>query len=273
MVKDNNIETYEDEINLWQLFLIIKKRIILFTSITLLILALGILYTIISPPIYTVSNVLIVPQASTTENLYDLRVGNIINLIEIKSLLSNFNDKSALSQKKEIVSETDAKNIFKIKVKQIKDSNLLQIDVDTMVKESGKVFIDNLPKYIFSRDFVSKRVSDQKQLIKKNIQDLETFMNDPLLKLKIKKGNIIVDPLSFKNLYEQYNNYKVSLEWLDKGDFVTLSGKTYLPEKSSKSKKAIICILSLLTGIFLGIIIIFIVEGISNAKQKYKNLY
>jgi capsular polysaccharide biosynthesis protein len=256
--------------NFYHLLIIIKKRIIFLVLITIIIFAIGVSYAFFSQPIFTVSNVIVAPQASSQGTLYAFQFGNIINVTEIKSLLKNFNEPySAYERISEVVGSSDAKNIVKVKSTLIRDSNLLLIDVDTKDKESGRKFVEKLPEYIISRNFTAKRISDQEQIIKKNIEDLKSFIENPLLKMKISKGTIIVDPLTFKNLFEQYNNYIISLERLEKGDFVALAGKTLLPDRPSKPHKLLISALSLLMGLIISLILIFIAEAFS--KENFEN--
>jgi len=280
MNDNENIQTNTNEIDLLQLFGIIRKRIMLFLIVTLLIFATGLIYAVASKPIYTVSNLIVIPVSPLMYNISNIQakpqthsVPNVqaqpldrfITLSEVKSILLELDNINNPSKLKSLIGEKAAQNIRNIKITPIKDSSLVQVDVDTIDVASAVALIDRFPQYIKSKQFIVDRIDLVRGITLKNMEDLKKLMDEHMAIKNQKNKMLIIDPANYHSVIENYNQYSFVLQEINKGNIVTLADETVLPERPSKPKKSLICILSLLTGLFTGLISILIAEAFSRA--------
>lgn len=261
MNPENN--SYQDEeINLYDFWLTLKKKWLVILIVTFISTGLAVSYAFLAPKVYRVHNILI----------QDVEVFNLSEMAATVTVLDKLNNLTDLEKQKVFnilgINNGNFKEIKNIKSSEIKGSSALWVDIDTTDRKAGVELMDTLPKIISSNPNITNKIKTQKALIRKNMEDLKTIINNPVMSLKLSRDAVVYLPsIDLYALREKYNNFNLLMEKIDKGQFVSLAWKTELPQNPVKPKKALSILIGLVMGCFLGILIAFFMERVTKERS------
>lgn len=282
-MKDKTIPYFDDEtINIYDIWLSVKKRKWIVFTIILLSFICFLLYSVLTPDVYKSSNVLVMSldkdflAFSTDKETIDSSV-SIINMLEIKSALTLF-EKLSKEQQATILGlrGADKKAFRDIKISDIKGDRgqieQLKVEVDTLDKDVGVNIINALTDYVNTLPFIKKRIDYRKKILQKNGEELKKIIDDPIHQLNL-PDNIIVSEIliSMYDLRKVYNKITYAVDELEKAKLVMQAGKTHLPEKPYKPKRVIIASIGLIAGAFIGIFFVIFLEWIASSRLEYES--
>jgi hypothetical protein len=262
----------DDEINLYDLWLVLKKKWLVILTVIFISTGLALSYAFLFPKVYRVHNILLF-------NIYQLRDGEILNQTEMAgavSVLNKLNDLDDLETLKIFsllgINDENFKTIKSIKSSEIKGSSALWVDIDTTDRKTGVTLMEALPRVVLSNPNITNKLITQKALIKKNMDDLKAIINNPMMSLKLSRDTVVYLPsIDLYALREKYNHLNMIMEKIDKGQLISLAWKTETPRKAIKPKKAISILIGLIAGCFLGIFIAFFMEWITKEQHIHSN--
>ena len=254
----------DDEIDLYDLWLGLKKRwvIILLTVVTCL--AAGIVSIALAPEVYRVSNTLTfiqgfesIKQSDITAAIDDLnRLKNHPEEINLQLLSMNVDDLA---------------EIRSIKSSEINGSGVIQVDIETLDNSAGVALMEALPGYIQSVLSIATKLENEKALTKKNIEDLKAIIDNPVKDLNLPSNTVVyVSSMDLYTLREKYNQLLMTMESIESIEgkpLVSFAWKTEPPSKPFKPSTKLIVSLSLVMGCFLGIFLAFFLEWTTNARR------
>lgn len=251
----------DDEIDLYDLWLVLKKRKITVILIVLVSLCAAGFYVVLAPRVYRVSNILVltqplelIKQAELIAAIADLDELLKLNKIKAAHLLG--------------IQVGDLNGIGSIKASEIKGSSVLRVNIETLHSSAGIALMEALPQYIQSSPNVASKLGMEKALMEKNRKDLKAIIENPTKDLKLPSNTVVYVPsIDLYTLREKYNLLIMMMEKIEEGQIVTLASKTELPTDPYEPKKSMIVFLCLIMGCLLGIFIAFFMEWVSNAKQ------
>jgi sulfur relay (sulfurtransferase) DsrF/TusC family protein len=270
--KVNNLQQpyyYEDdEIDLYELWLILKKRKkVIFISV-LFFLIIGILYCAFTLPTYRATHVF-----RKTE----------ISIGVFKSLTNQLEEK--LKNKDYIAlaklincSPEEAKTLSSISIESSRKSkDLFTLTIEGYNPTTFKNIDKNIESFFKSSPVVRENLNAEKELLLQQLKDYSSKLNSlqkeaNLLKKKILKGNIKTlgfNPLDIDNSILEIKakiselNYK--LQNLKPFETVTF----YVSDKPVKPKKELVIAVSIITGLFIGIFLAFFFEWLENVRKRY----
>jgi len=260
--KNKNVQCDDhDTISIYEFWLIIRQRRWLIFIITLIFFGFSLLYAFLQPRVYKVSNVVQAP--------YKIK----INMVDIEAnalLLKNLPGKQlakTLNFEGSVIEDIRDIQISKV----LGDTESLKIQVDTTDPDSGVKMINALVTYLDELPFVQKQVERQKKLLKSNRDDLEKIISDPLSILDLPDKTIISELLpSLYDLKVRYNQMTRDIRELEEGGFMTLAGKTFVPDAPYKPRRRLLAELGLFAGILIGIFFAVFMEWMVNSRREYE---
>ncbi len=262
MGKDKNNDNYHDEdINLYDLLLTLKRKWLIILIVTSVSTGLAFSYTLLTKKVYRVHNILIFNQ------MQDGDIFSQAELSETVTTLDKLNKMSDLEKDKiQILSmlgmrEKDLKKISEIKATDIKGSSALWVDIDTVDRQTGVDLMEALPGFILLNPSIVNKLKMQKSLMTKNRDDLKAIIENPVTNIKLSRDTVVYLPsIDLYTLREKYNRIITILEKMESGQLVSLAWKTELPKIPFKPRKIQSILIGLIMGLFLGVIITFIME-------------
>ena len=252
---------HDDEIDLYDLLLVLKKRKLAILLVVLVTLGIAIAYVVLTPKIYRVSNTLIPNQMIGAVKQSDLTAA-IDELNELKNVR-----KEKMAQLLNMHVD-DLNKIVNIKTSVSKGSSVIQVDVETLDSSAGIVLMEALPGYIQSVPSIAINLEREKALTEKNMQDLKVIIDNPVKDLNLPSNTVVYVPsIDLYTLREKYNRLIMTMENIEEKQLVSFAWKTEPPLKPFKPRTKLIVSLSLVMSCLLGAVIAFLMEWVSNSKQ------
>jgi len=243
----------DDELNFYELWRIVWKRRRVVMIVTLLSLIGAGLYVSFSREVFKVENELVLSK-----------IGNVqLSSSEVKWIIQVLNDMPPEQQAKELGMEVGAiKNIIKIKASDLKGSNIVKLEIETLNREIGMSVMQILPHYIMTRPYIMKMIEREKGLLNLNMNALRKIIDDPSARLRLSTSHtIIYSPLlDIYSCNEKYNQLTTDLNKFEKKELVVFVRKTIFPLKPYKPEKLLIVSIGLIGGILIGIFMALIME-------------
>ena len=278
MNKDS-IKIFEDDtISIYQLLLVLKKRIVLISIVALAVPCMVSLYILLTPNVYKVSNMLIVnPNFLNFDNSNDnnkdiendqkvLSVLDIKPSIDVLETLSRNQQKELLKVSDEIINA-----LIDIRVNIIKETNSLRISFDTLDGNQGVKLMNALQSYLNNLPIIQKILSLRIELLAKNKIDLEKIIADSFEGVKLDGEEVVADGLpSLYSIKEKYNRVESSIKELEKREVLLFVDATYSPEKPYKPNKVFLILAGIFIGVFSGYFLGMFMEWLQIVKQ-YKD--
>jgi len=258
----------EDEIDLYELWLTIKKRRTLIFSIVFIFLLLSIIYCFIATPIYRSEFVI---------------QSNIISSFQIKKYIDNLSyllKERRYHELKSKLNISDIEDIKKISASIPRNQkNLVVITIEVIEPSLIKKTEKNILNFINNLDEVKEEIFLKKEELKKIIANLKEQIKD-LENLReniyqnrnfLSKYNIELNPLeinlAIKDLKNELAQRETQLALL-KG--ATLAVEAIVPQKPAKPKKNLIIVVTTITAFFFGIFLAFFLEWLEQARRRYQ---
>ena len=276
-------ETLDDEIDLYELWLVLKRRKFYVFGFLILFSVAGLLYAFLSPEVYRNSALVALPSV-------ELKNGErreIVSFSTTTSILKLLGDELQKGEYDKLARE------LQLPLSVVKSLDSLTVS-STERRESGKrVFLveldgrepsllpkvlSSLVNYLNSNPFVSKQIEEQRRIIKQQLQEigreLPKLENEvKLLKEKILKSQIKVlgfDPTAIDRNLILMRAKKLNLEYILSAGihgyevvYSTVSGKPVKPNRP------LVVAVSAVTGLFFGIFVAFFVEWLENARRRF----
>jgi capsular polysaccharide biosynthesis protein len=268
----------EDEIDLYELWLVIKRRktIILLTLIAVFLFA--ILYVSFTEKIYTVENYLAIPNIVVNNN--NNNNNNLISLQDVSSLIERVSKQDKdfyLVFLKFSNEEYDA--LKKISASVVKGGTSIKISIDLTEPKLADNILQKLSAYLNDVDLFKKAIALTKERLEKDraaiLENIKTY--DMIIKKLRENGKeslyLGFDPsqslLASKSRLVLIENTLKNFQQLAQFSYIQ---KTFIPSKPSKPKKMLILVVSIVTGSILGVLIAFFKEWIETAKKKFEEI-
>jgi len=252
---------HDDEIDLYDLWLVLKKRKLMILLIVLVTLGLAIAYATLAQKVYRVSNNLILNQMVGSIKQSELTAA-IDELNELKNLRK---EKTAQLLSMHV---DDLDKIINIKASVSKGSGVVRVDIETLDNSAGIALMEALPGYIQSVPSIAINLEMEKALTEKNMEDLKAIIDNPVKDLNLPSNTVVYVPsIDLYTLREKYNQLVITMENIEEKQLVSFAWKTEPPLKPFKPKIILIVSLSLVMSCLLGAVIAFLMEWVSNSKQ------
>ncbi|TYB30947.1 MAG: hypothetical protein FXF47_06645 [Candidatus Mcinerneyibacterium aminivorans] len=276
-------QTYEDEINIWELLVILAKRKKIIIVVTLSFFILSIIYSLLATPQYEVSAKLTPKKEGQTKSLNMGSLGSISSLIggNVGGLFSSGNLQTIQQtlESSDFIFYLDEKYkimnvLIKEKDEKIKKENLLQTyqnSISINLNEKSKSLTIKLKHekpvkaYMLMKDLL-KGLNEF--ITKKQYQESKEMVD--VLKEKINKTK---DPLLKSELTKLWSNEtkKMLYSKINKHSLYRVLESPYVPEKRTKPKRKLIVIISTFLGFFISIFLVFFMEFIEKSKEDPEN--
>jgi len=259
----------DDEIDLYELWLILKKRKKVIFISTLVFLIVGTLYCFLTPPTYRATHVFRKTVISTgvfkslanqlEEKLKNKDYKSLAELIDC-----SLNEAKTISSISIETSRRRSKNLFTLEVEGQNPSLLKNIDkdIESFFKSSPAV----KEKLNIERELLSQQLNDYSSRLASLQKEANT------IKKKILAGNIKTlgfNPLdidkSILEIKSKISELNYKLQNLKPFETVTF----YVSDKPVKPKKKLVIAVSIITGLFIGIFLAFFFEWLENVRKRY----
>ena len=272
--KEEQIVYYqEDEIDLYELWLILKKRWKIILSTLAVFLILSAFYIFITKPVYSTNFFIKIPTAYVSpDEVQDLiqRLSEALkeqNTDKLKNLLE--------------LPEEKLKNIKSINASKIRNNKkVIKIELETLDPSLIPEISQAILSYTNKNRYISEKISAEKEKLKEILTETQKKLTEmeqtkEFILKSIKSGkvqNIGFNPLELDEkilkIKQKITNLKIQLKNL-KG--FEISVEPSIPEKPGKPKKALILAVASASGLFLGIFLAFFLEWLENARKRYSS--
>lgn len=251
----------DDEIDLYDLWLVLKKRKLTILLVVLVTLGIAIAYATLAQKVYRVSNNLILTQMVGAVKHSELTAA-IDELNELKNVRK---EKTAQLLSMQV---DDLDKIRNITASVIKGSGVIRVDIETLDNSAGITLMEALPGYIQSVPSIAINLEMKKALTEKNMEDLKAIIDNPVKDLNLPSNTVVYVPsIDLFILREKYNHMIMMIEKIKKGELVSLAWKTEPPATHYGPKMSTSIILGFVLGLFLGIVVALFMEWSDNARR------
>ena len=262
MEKTTLDERYQDdEIDLYDLWLVLKKRKLTILLVVLVTLGLAIAYVALTSKIFRVSNTLIPNQM----------IGSI-KQSELTAAIDDLNELMNLRKEKAAqllnMKVDDLNKIKNIKASVIKGLSVVRVDIEALDSSAGVALMEALPGYIQSVPSIAINLEMEKALTEKNMQDLKVIIDNPMKDLNLPSNTVVYVPsIDLYTLREKYNHLTMIIENIEEKPLVSFAWETEPPLKPFKPNIKLIVSLSLVMGCLIGIFAALFVEWTIKAQR------
>lgn len=284
---NNDLLTHKEEINLYQIYLILWDKKLLILIITLSFALISVVYSLLMPNIYT-SKTTLVPVK--IEESLSSRLGSLSSFTAISGVNINY---GAASKSQEAIARIESFDFFKnhfypfIEVKNITaikdwypESNTIIYDNSLLKKKFSDQQVYEIYKnfLIISQDkvtqFVTISIDNKSPLIAKQLLDIIILnINESMRVIDIQNAQKAIDYLNesskatniqslkdaISNLLEDQLQILMLASSSDSYIFKTLD-PPIVPEVRSSPNRAIICIFGTIFGFIFAIFLVFLVK-------------
>lgn len=267
MEKNNPNECCQaDEIDLYDLWLVLKKRRITILLIALISLSAAFAYAVLAPKVYRITNTVVINQIQEKDEVELINPEEIIAVLaDLDTLLKHQKEKAAHLLN---MQGKDLNGIRNIKASRGKNLNVVRVDIETFDSRAGIALMEALPGYLQWIPNIAVKLDMQKVLMEKNRDDLKAIIDDPMRDLKLSPNTVVYVPsIDLYTLREKYNRLNMMMEKMEKGQIVFLVWKNEPPEKQYKPKRVMSVLLGLVLGSFLGFFVAIFLEWSGNARR------
>jgi capsular polysaccharide biosynthesis protein len=269
----------EDEIDIYELWLVLKKRIKFIISFFLCVTILTWVILCLVPSIYETQFLIKIPVAPSEEEaeIPLLTMNEANSMIQTLSDLLEIEDydnlQSLLRLKKSIL-----KNLKKINCKFNKQQEYsFALEIETTCKKDIPILSKAIVDYLNRNQYVQKKLhierdklEAKKKVFLSKINEAKAIKRIIMSKIKDKKIELIgFNPTDMeKNIVDmelQLRELEISLRLLKGFEKIT---EPFIPNSPSRPKKLFIVILISIIVLFLGIFLSFFLEWLDRAKKE-----
>jgi len=296
-LEQKNLETqivYDDEIDLYELFLTLKKRWKVIALTTLIFFTFAVIYIFIAKPVYKsdfiINNIykyesndkptvyiFIIEKGSDNQIIKEplLSPNEIKLLIDRLSKLIEQNKYNQLAKLLNI-NENLAKDLKDVKVNtDRKDKTFMKIEIYAYSNKNFKRFETAILDYLNNNPYVQKEIRLEKEKIISDINNIDKVINKieklrgKIEKMLNNKSNILgFNPADIDIKIANLKSKKKELEEQLKELKFESKVSVFTPDKPYKPKKALILAVSLVTGLIFGIFLAFFLEWLEGVKNR-----
>lgn len=258
----NNIN--DDEIDLYEVFLILKKHIYLIASFSIIFLIISSLYLYFSEKIYVVENYFVIPEINN----------NVFNQKDIIALVESITkqNKDFYTTKLKMTND-EIKGLKKITINEVKGGKNIRIILELINPKLADSVFQKILSYINNSDYYIKIIEQNRQILNKekllyenNIKIYKTIINKFTIDNQSTKENFLgFDPV--QSLIESERKLYLideKLKYFDTFYKISYAKETIIPDKPSKPKPILVLTVSIISGLMLGTFISFFKEWIDN---------
>ncbi len=266
----------DDEIDLYDLYLVVKKRARLIGIIFLLITVSAGVISFLLPPVYSGKMVIRLP------NVYEKTIITPSEAMAILNELDELREEGRFDElsKKLNIDNTRVSELVKISTSTPRgEKKFIETTIDVHTPDLIMYIKDALLTYLNNNKYVKERIRLQresmnhlKEEILKKINEIEGLKEYVVNEIKHGK----VKDLGFNpiNLDKEVINLKQRLKNIEK-DITLLKGfevvvEPNIPVKPSKPKKKLIVAVAGLTSLFFGIFLAFFMEWLEKNRRDSK---
>ncbi len=226
-------KTYNDEIDLFELFQKLYEQKWIIIGITAFTTALAILVSIFMPKAY---------KAEAMVEVQTIQGSKIIDISEIQESIKIYKD------------DTLKDVLKKVRISPVRNSqNMAKIEVEGVSPQVAK---ENLEKVL---EIINKRLFPQKmEELKKKYEIRLNFINQTILNVNSGKY-VIFDPYKMADLLTEKEQVQ---KWLQDPKFVTLTSDIQASSEPVRPKPLLYTLIGFIAGIFLGIFVALVLEAI-----------
>jgi len=258
-----------DEIDLYYLYLIVKKRFILIAGIVLsAVLVTGVISVLMSP-VYRSSFIIRVFSGSDTAMNPIISTGEMEKIISELDLLRKERQLNELSTRLTMNGE-QIKNVVKFDAKTPRDTkDLVEITVDVYDRGLIPDLKNGIVQYLNQNPYVNERIAmwkennlHQKAELQAKIQEIDDLKNFVIVQIKKDRAKYLgFNPLQLDgeviNLRQRLRDLENSIKLL-RGFEVTV--EPVIPNKPIKPNVTRIILATLVIALFIGVAITFFIE-------------
>ncbi len=261
----------EDEIDLYELWLVVKKRWKIILGLFLCATILTTIASFLITPVYKSHFLVKTPVVTTNEakSLIDI-INTFLKERKYKQLKNLLN-----------LEENILQNLKKISCKLTRgEKQSLTLEIETTHKEDIPRISDALIDYLNRNQYVTERIQaekenleKQKELLLSKLNEMKTLRKTTLKKIEDGKGNIII--FGFNPMEIERSIIRTKIQLLDtEKNLKLLKGfekitQPFIPERPFKPKKKLMVAVSGITALFFGVFLIFFLEWLDKARQEH----
>ena len=264
---ENNIKD-NGTISIYEVLMILKKRVRGIGIVAVLIFAFFSAYAVFAPKEYRVSGYVIMNSALEQLEEKPVKKENVFSNVKLPLEMLQRLPKKQQAEKLgiDINSMNDITNV----IISIKNDKALKIEILTLSVPSGEKVMAAYYSYINNLRLVQQEWRMKKQLITQNIEDLKVILNTPDELFKSTEGIVLSE--IYSSLYEMretYNTLANILVELEKGLF--LIGDIFTADLPVKPRVLLLLATGLLVGGGGGLFWAFFLEWLSIARLRYES--
>jgi len=260
---------YEDEIDLYEIWLTLKRRWRAIALSLLLFTLVALLYAFLSPPVYQVKHYFSEPLSPSVPS----QVRSAVEVINSYLRDGDYGKLSALLG----LDKEKLEKVISVEVPKIKNSSA----VFTLIEEGKslsvlKEFDSKLVSYLSSLPSISQQVEEKRRTIKAQLEDFSKRIGDmerlaSTLKGQIERGNLKVVGFNPIELDTAIAKYKAEIERL-RVELSSLSPfkevSFFSSDKPIKPKRGLIVAVGAISGLFFGVFLALFLEWLEGVKRR-----
>jgi len=231
-------KTYNDEIDLFELFQKLYEQKWIIIGITAFTTALAILVSVLMPKAY---------KAEAMLEVQTVQDSKIIHISEIQESIKTYKD------------DTLKDVLKKVRISPVRNSqNMAKIEVEGVSPQVAK---ENLEKVL---EIINKKLFPQKmEEFKKKYETRLNFINQTIL--NVNSGKYVIFDLS--KMVDLLTEKEQIQKWLQDPKFVTLASDIQASSEPIRPKPLLYTSIGFITGMFLGIFVALVLEAIKSRRM------
>ncbi len=262
-------EAYEEEIDLYELLLKLKRRWKIIFGTVFVFLIIASLYVLIMRPVYKSSFTVKVPKFFTPAETV-----RYINYIQKLLKEKRFEDVMQILN----LSEEEVKNIYKISSRELRGAKqTVEVSIEVYEPKLISKLANSILDYLNRNEYILERINIKKQEIEDKVKTIEKKIKaleetKKIINRLMSEGtSIYFNPAEIDTIIR---NFQIELITL-KTQLKTLKGfdisvEPVIPERPEKPQKKLILSVSLVSSFLLGIFLALFVDWLEEARRRHQ---